>query len=409
MQIETEREATTPDLEGWPTFALSTGNVRHIALDEFRKVVTDGGDEAGFYAVQTGPGGSVAPRIVDCMEYSGDLCRAFLKDYLNVEAFSWPPEYLFLVNQPCYIAASSGVVFLADGRVIADTLFPADNAVTEPRSIEDCIGGGLRADIIVEEIRQAPVLDRGLWAPLHSRWSNVYRHAISESIVQDSVFRRSGLSRSIFYAATAWPNGTRRFVMSRAHSPIMTFYPPLVLAPKAIFASKLYRHRPLGQEFLNAIEKHKACALNRSQPATPAHRKVYVSRLGIDRRRMTNEAELAAQLSQMGFHIVAPQTMPFDEQVRIFMGARLIVGPYGSGLVNAAFAAPGAALCELRPLNAEYDAPLWDYYFLSMAATVGLQYGVYVASNKPDAIEWECDIPKVIGLIDKISREIECG
>ena len=407
MQIEIEQKTEALDLEGWPTFALSTAKLRHITLDELREAIAGGSDEASFYAVQTAPGGSVAPRILNCIEYSDQQCHAFLQNYLDVDSSSWEPEYLFLINQPCYIAVGSGVVFLSDGRVIVDTLFPTDGVVAAPRSIEGCIGGGLWADIMVEEIRQAQVLDRGLWAPLHSRWNNAYCHAISESIVQDSIFRRLGLSRSVFYAATAWPNDSRRFVMSRAHSPIMTFYPPLVQAPKAIFASKLYRHRPLGQEFVNTIEEQKARALRQSQPPAPAGRKIYISRLGVDRRRMTNEAELMAELSRMGFDIVAPQNMPFEEQVRLFMEAKFIAGPYGSGLINAAFAAPGTTLCELRPLNAKFDAPLWDDYFLRLAAACGLQYAVYIASNTPEVDEWKCDIPNVVGLVDKISREIE--
>ena len=122
---------------------------------------------------------------------------------------------------------------------------------------------------------------------------------------------------------------------------------------------------------------------------------------------MTNEAELIDRLSQRGFAIVASEKLSFEEQVRRFAGARLIVGPYGSGLTNAAFAAPGGALCELRSLNNAARSPNADDFFFALAAATQLSYGVSMAENPPGADSWECDITAVLELVDAASAVIE--
>ncbi len=89
--------------------------------------------------------------------------------------------------------------------------------------------------------------------------------------------------------------------------------------------------------------------------------------------------------------------------LRPFAAARLIVGPYGLGLANAAYAAPNAALCELRPLNDAVRSPNSDDFFFALAAALQLGYGVCVADNPPGADDWQCDIPKALELVDPAS------
>jgi capsular polysaccharide biosynthesis protein len=195
--------------------------------------------------------------------------------------------------------------------------------------------------------------------------------------------------------------------MARAHAPVVTFPHPIIKVPRLVFASKLYRHFPLGTELLNAIGETKARILSRRDPTRPAYEKIYVSRLGIPSRPMTNEAELIAHMSRMGFHILAPQSMSFEEQVLHFRAARLIAGPFGSGLVNSVFAAPNAVLCELRPLHTALDSPLWDTYYYCLASTMRLAYAAHISGNSPKADAWQCNITQVLELIRAACTAIE--
>jgi capsular polysaccharide biosynthesis protein len=52
-------------------------------------------------------------------------------------------------------------------------------------------------------------------------------------------------------------------------------------------------------------------------------------------------------LADAGFSIIAPGTLAWEEQIAVFRGARIIVGPHGAGLANAVFSESGARVIEL--------------------------------------------------------------
>jgi capsular polysaccharide biosynthesis protein len=64
---------------------------------------------------------------------------------------------------------------------------------------------------------------------------------------------------------------------------------------------------------------------------------------------MQNEHEVEAVLARLGFAIVRPQDHSFDEQVTMFSRARVVVGPHGAGLTNAAFAPQGCLVIDIFP------------------------------------------------------------
>ena len=78
---------------------------------------------------------------------------------------------------------------------------------------------------------------------------------------------------------------------------------------------------------------------------------VYISRRDAAFRRVRNEAEVEALLSEYGFESYALTELSFREKAALFAGARAVVGPVGAGLVNILFCAPGTPLIELLPRN----------------------------------------------------------
>ncbi|MDP8916483.1 MAG: glycosyltransferase 61 family protein, partial [Pseudomonadota bacterium] len=81
-------------------------------------------------------------------------------------------------------------------------------------------------------------------------------------------------------------------------------------------------------------------------PAPQARGRVFVSRGGMRTtyayREMTNEAEIEAAASDLGFDVVRPETLPWREQLALFAGAGIIAGEFGSGLHNTLFSPRGA-------------------------------------------------------------------
>lgn len=69
--------------------------------------------------------------------------------------------------------------------------------------------------------------------------------------------------------------------------------------------------------------------------------KLYITRKNIQfsfvNRSIKNAEQLEEIATQKGFDIIDPASLSWVEQVRLFMGAKAIVGPFGSGLHNTLF------------------------------------------------------------------------
>lgn len=91
--------------------------------------------------------------------------------------------------------------------------------------------------------------------------------------------------------------------------------------------------------------------------------RLYVAR---SQRGIANDAEVWAALKARGFVRLEPAT--WEDNVRAFASAELIVGPHGAGLSNVVFSPPGAQLIELLPGDRPFP------YFYTAAAAAGLSY-----------------------------------
>lgn len=87
-------------------------------------------------------------------------------------------------------------------------------------------------------------------------------------------------------------------------------------------------------------------------PRAGAVDKIFVSRGGVRTprsfREMENEAEIETVAEGLGLTLLRPETIPWEEQARIFSRARVVAGEFGSGLHNALLSAEG---CQVVSLN----------------------------------------------------------
>ncbi len=133
------------------------------------------------------------------------------------------------------------------------------------------------------------------------------------------------------------------------------------------------------------------------------HRRLYVSRrafnAAVPRRVMRNESELVAALQTLGFEEISPESMPLAERMAAFAEAAVIVGPSGSGMFNAVFASPAAAVLELEPTDtwrpmhsALYRSLVLPHAFLRLstifdgAAPAHPDWGIDVAEARKAAL-----------------------
>jgi hypothetical protein len=95
----------------------------------------------------------------------------------------------------------------------------------------------------------------------------------------------------------------------------------------------------------------------------PDAKRIYVSRRR-DTRSLADEDVVERRLQEVGFVVFDPRSHPrWADQVALFAGADLVVGPHGAGLSNAAFLPDDAHVIELQP-----DAYTADMFAVVCAA-----------------------------------------
>jgi len=117
----------------------------------------------------------------------------------------------------------------------------------------------------------------------------------------------------------------------------------------------------------HAFQQIRACVLPHAETVQEGLiDKIYIRRnSGI--RQVVNAAELEAALVARGYAVVEPEKLSFIEQVRMFAGARSIVGSSGAALANLIFAPESA---DIHVLIGRYaDTSFW--YWQNMASAVG--------------------------------------
>lgn len=85
-------------------------------------------------------------------------------------------------------------------------------------------------------------------------------------------------------------------------------------------------------------------------------------------RKVLNEREVEALAARLGWATVAPETLAFDDQVRLFHRAGMVVAPTGAALANLLFARPG---CRVGVMMSTHPATPY-FYWHNLARTCGV-------------------------------------
>lgn len=137
-------------------------------------------------------------------------------------------------------------------------------------------------------------------------------------------------------------------------------------------------------------------------------RRLYVSRYvpwrqSMNGRIMLNEAELIERLAAIGFDIIAPETLPSREQVRLFSSAEVVVGPSGSGMFNTVFCHPGTKVVDIE------SEPDWIYAHTGLFGSCGMRYGLFCgtvdpADKAPVHRRWTVNIEALLSRLDQFLK-----
>ena len=89
--------------------------------------------------------------------------------------------------------------------------------------------------------------------------------------------------------------------------------------------------------------------LAESEGGGPPYRRLFVGRRDALTRQLLNDDEIFELLEPWGFERVRPGQMPFEEQVRTFAEADVVVAVCGAALTNMVFMPPGGVVVMLLP------------------------------------------------------------
>lgn len=105
--------------------------------------------------------------------------------------------------------------------------------------------------------------------------------------------------------------------------------------------------------------------------------RIFVTRTKVHRRRFVNEDDVYEALQPLGFVKVAPDTLNFEEQSKIFQNAEIVVSPFGTCLTGIIFAPLD---CRILEIIEEVSIPVHRFNE-NIALTLGQKFECIVADH----------------------------
>ncbi len=312
------------------------------------------------------------------------------KDY---ECFATP---LFVIRE-AVVHSSAGIVAM-DGTVIEETLI---------HTSEDANGYERRGrSIRLHGSNQRSL--RGRHTSLLSGGTESYFHSLIDSVARLAVVRDSAVGpvESLLVPKEAL-NATQLLNMAGCQQGRMTeigrsetlLVEELVL-PWTVHGQSSYH--PCIKPFFATMSDGAGPA------ASDMPRRVYISRMLAENRRLVNEAELIEALTNIGFSVVTLEALDLAAQIQLFRGADVIVAPHGAGLANLVFARRQTVILEI----------LMDSYvnwcFRHLAAMLGLKYDCVIGrtlgpwselSPAAHGDQWVVSTPHVVAAAEQLAGQ----
>lgn len=242
------------------------------------------------------------------------------------------------------LMTASGVVLTAAGELVLETLWD------EPHFEREF--GRPRARTQATQIS-------GTHASLVSLWCNNYFHWIFNSLPRIAVLRASG----VHYDSLIVPEPLRPFQreslarLGISESELTPYSGEHLQVERLVWAAPL---APINEPS-SFLLKWVRDTLGPREQVTP-ERRFYLSRAG-GTRDAVNERELLDALEPLGFQRLLPESLSFEDQLRTFASADLLVGPHGSNFVNGVFSRRVSVLECFQPAHVN-----WGVYTMLCAA-----------------------------------------
>ncbi len=118
-------------------------------------------------------------------------------------------------------------------------------------------------------------------------------------------------------------------------------------------------------------------------------------------RQLINEDELIDAVRKLGFKIVEPEFLPFEEQIKIFSNAEILVGLGGAGMFNCVFSGQNSMIVDIESSNGWVNAHanLFQSSLLNYAVVFGKED---LTDNKKSHRRWSLDVDSFLSFLTRI-------
>ncbi len=107
--------------------------------------------------------------------------------------------------------------------------------------------------------------------------------------------------------------------------------------------------------------------------------RIFISRKNARCRRILNEENLIEILEKYDFKIVMMEDLPWEEQVKTMLHAKILIGAHGAGMANMLFMPEGSAVLEMLPRR--LDGTINNCYY-NLASALGMKYHYQFRSHQ---------------------------
>ncbi|GGJ01955.1 hypothetical protein GCM10008995_09660 [Halobellus salinus] len=257
-----------------------------------------------------------------------------------------PAPFVVEIEDTTIIGPSALVA--ADGRIILESALGGYE-----RLIDASVRALLAGQLPFETRFQRPEdWYEGPLFPLVGPWTTDYYHWLTDYLVQvfalEAYREQTGTDPTVLIPANppGWlqdslslagvdPDQTREWPGNRVHCSRLVVG---ALRRHTFSTSDGYIHSPAAMARLGDRIRDVVLDDGYDTDAVTCSSRIYVSRADAQDRRIRNEDALMSMLNDYGFERIVPGEHTFEEQVRQFSDAEIVLGPHGAGLTNAIFA-----------------------------------------------------------------------
>jgi len=125
-------------------------------------------------------------------------------------------------------------------------------------------------------------------------------------------------------------------------------------------------------------------------------KRIYISRKNESARRISNEIEILGELSKLDFVLIDPGQLSFEEQVKYFTNAEIIVSPHGAAMSNIIWCSNSVEVIEL---NGDKDV---RWHFAKIAKALNFNYTLLLGRTI-DEMYFEVNIESLKVIVERFN------